>query len=102
MNGGFHLEDAITIVGLGGLVEGFDIFRLADLIDAQDPKFSEFHWQRLFQAGGVPTTMSQMLAEWKTSETSNIKALKTAEHFISTIRWGSDPCAPPLKRIGLS
>ena len=78
--GGFHLEDAITFVGLEGLVQGFDVFLLADLIDAQDPKFSEFHWHRLFQAGGVPTTMSQMLAEWKTSETCDVKALKIVEH----------------------
>ena len=78
--GGFHLEDAITFVGLEGLVQGFDVFLLADLIDAQDPKFSEFHWHRLFQAGGVPTTMSQMLTEWKTSETCDVKALKIVEH----------------------
>ena len=50
--GGFPLEDAITFLGLEGLVQGFEVFLPVDLIDAQDPKFSEFHWHRLFQAGG--------------------------------------------------
>jgi len=71
---GANLEDAVTFASLQCLLQGFDVFFLVDLIAVNNAKYASFHWERLFQAGGVPTTMTQILAEWELSETSSTLA----------------------------
>jgi Isochorismatase family len=77
---GTHLEDAVTFTSLHCLLQGFDVFVLVDLIAVANAKYANFHWERLFQAGGVPTTMTQILAEWELSETSPTLVTQIKSH----------------------
>ena len=81
---GSNLEDAITFECLEALAEGFDVFLPTDLIIVSRPNFATFHWDRLKQAGAVPTTMAQMLDEWSLSSqdiTMNSKIKTLAAEF---------------------
>ena len=61
---GSNLEDAVTFECLEALAYGFDVFLPSDLIEVSDFNFVSLHWDRLKQAGAVPTTIIQMLNEW--------------------------------------
>jgi Isochorismatase family len=61
---GSYLESAITFVTLEALLQGFDVYVLADLISIATPTYERLYWGRLTQAGAVPTTLSQIIAEW--------------------------------------
>ena len=65
--GGSHLETAITFVSLEALLQGCDVYLLADVITVSAPRYELLHWQRLCQAGVVPTTLSQIIEEWGVS-----------------------------------
>lgn len=75
---GADLGTAITLVTLEALAIGFDVYLLGDLIASPDKTHENLYWQRLIQAGAVPTTMVQMLAEWLSAETvpENVKKLQ--------------------------
>jgi nicotinamidase-related amidase len=64
---GSYLESAITFVTLEALVQGFDVYLLADLISIVNRTYERLSWDRLIQAGAVPTTLSQIIAEWTVS-----------------------------------
>ena len=66
---GSHLEDAVTFECLEALAYGFDVFLPSDLIEVSDFNFVSLHWDRLKQAGAVPTTITQMLNEWSVCAT---------------------------------
>lgn len=61
---GFWLETVVTFMALPALASGFDVFLLMDAApclaeDAREPSSN-----RLVQAGVVPTTTHQLIAEW--------------------------------------
>ena len=60
---GSHLESPITFVTLEALVQGLDVYVLADLISIANPTYERLSWDRLIQAGAVPTNLSQIIAE---------------------------------------
>ena len=74
--GGSYLETAITFVSLEALFQGFDVYLLGDLITVSTPKYERLHWQRLCQAGVVPTTLSQIIEEWGVSSVDDEIARK--------------------------
>ena len=82
---GTDLADAVTAICLEALAIGYDVFLLTDLITISDEKYSVFHWERLFQAGAVPTTMSQMMSEWIVSET-DVKVTKDVKQLAEEFR----------------
>ena len=61
---GSNLEDAVTFQCLEASAHRFDVFLPSDLITVSKPMFASLHWDRLKQAGAIPTTMVQMLSEW--------------------------------------
>jgi Isochorismatase family len=65
---GAHLEDSITLIALEALAQGYDVYLPGDLIVTSNKQLEKFHWERLFQAGSVPTTMAQILVEWLSRE----------------------------------
>ncbi len=65
---GSHIESDVTFLALRALAEGFDVYLLTDLISSQDHTFNTVYQTRLFQAGAVLTTMSQLLQEWRSAE----------------------------------
>lgn len=67
--GGAYLEDAVTFASMEALAGGYDVYLLSDLIAVSNKKYARFLWTRLFQAGAVPTTMTQLLLEWAASTT---------------------------------
>jgi len=70
---GSNLETAITFVALEALAHGFDVYLLMDFIEQPDKELSQFHVQRLQQAGTVSTTLIQLLGEWSiTSESEEL------------------------------
>jgi len=58
------------------LAEGFDVYLLGDTFIPTDSSYSNLYWNRLIQAGVVPTTMVQMIAEWIASDTDPEKSQK--------------------------
>jgi nicotinamidase-related amidase len=65
---GADVESHITFLTLRALAEGFDVYLLSDLMASRDRQFTRIFQLRLFQAGAVPTTMTQFLLEWQTAE----------------------------------
>ena len=68
MIAGSHIESDVTFLSLRALAEGFDVYLLTDLISSQDHTFNTVYQTRLFQAGAVLTTMSQLMQEWRSAE----------------------------------
>ena len=68
------IESHITFLTLRALAEGFDVYLLSDLMASRDRQFTRIFQARLFQAGAVPTTMSQFLSEWQTAESDTALA----------------------------
>jgi hypothetical protein len=61
---GFWLETTVTFVALPALASGFDVFVLTDLTPARADRAHRPAAHRLFQAGVVPLTTHQLVAEW--------------------------------------
>ena len=66
------LEREVTLFALHALAEGLDVFILADLISIENDKYEKRYWERLIQAGVVPTTFSQTIVEWIASESDPV------------------------------
>jgi nicotinamidase-related amidase len=73
---GGTLESEVTILAMNGLAHGFDVYLLGDMLIQTDNGYSNLYWNRLIQAGVVPTTMVQMIAEWIASESNEMTASK--------------------------
>jgi hypothetical protein len=99
---GSHLETAITFVTLEALVQGFDVYVLADLILIANRTYERLYWDRLIQAGAVPTTLSQIIAEWTVSSCDSEQAQKLQKLAIAFKTLIIEATAPPLSRTGLS
>ena len=89
---GADLGNSITLVALEALATGYDVYLLGDLIASPDKAHENLYWQRLIQAGAVPTTMTQMLAEWLSAETvpdnvENLRLLKDAFLKLGEYKW---------------
>lgn len=67
------LEGEVTILCMTGLALGFDVYVFGDMLISTDDSYNNLYWNRLIQAGVVPTTMIQMLAEWVAAETDKTK-----------------------------
>ena len=81
---GGTLEKDVTVIAMNGLAEGFDVYLLGDTFIQTDSSYSNLYWNRLIQAGCVPTTMIQMIAEWIASDADAAKSQKiksNAERF---------------------
>ena len=65
---GVDLEESISIVVLEALARGFKVFLLADFIHPSDNYLAKFCWDRLIQAGAIPTTTLQIGLEIASSE----------------------------------
>jgi hypothetical protein len=99
---GSHLESAITFATLEALFQGFDVYVLGDLISISNPTYERLSWDRLIQAGAVPTTLSQIIAEWTVSSCDSEQAQKLQKLAIAFKTWIIEATAPPLSRTGLS
>lgn len=79
---GSCLETAITFVALEALAYGLDVYLLMDFIEQPDKQFSQFHVQRLQQAGTVSTTFIQFLGEWSITSDSEELTILIAESSV--------------------
>ena len=71
--GGLWLEDTVTFAALDALAHGFDTYLLTDLTICRHDNLRAAAMDRLLQAGVVPTTVRQMVAEWlATSQDRNV------------------------------
>lgn len=61
---GFWLETIVTFMALPALASGFDVFLLMDAAPCLAENAREPSSNRLVQAGVVPTTTHQLIAEW--------------------------------------
>lgn len=61
---GFWLETTATFIALPALASGFDVFVLTDATPARTEEARRPAADRLFQAGVVPLTTHQLVAEW--------------------------------------
>jgi isochorismatase family protein len=62
--GGFWLETTVTFLALQALAAGFEVFVLMDAAPASAEASARPAADRLLQAGAVPITTSQLIAEW--------------------------------------
>ena len=60
---GVDLEESVSLFTLEALAFGVEVFLLADLIQVMDERTSRYCWDRLVQAGAVPTTIVQVALE---------------------------------------
>ena len=98
---GLNLEDAITFGCLEALAYGFDVFLLIDLIDVLQPNLAALHWDRLLQAGAVPSSFGQVLNEWAfcSTDSSQIEKIEFVAREFKKLKISR---APPLARNELS
>ena len=78
---GADLEDHVTVCALQALAEGFDVYLLSDLIAARERRHARVLEFRLYQAGAVPTTLSQFLYQWLACEPTAERKAKLASIF---------------------
>ena len=85
---GPQLEDVVTFLTLEALAFGFDVYLLTDAIETLSPSIASFHWDQLYQAGAVPTSVAQMLREWAvtSSDSSVVKKICECEIEFKTIK----------------
>jgi hypothetical protein len=69
---GSDLEQGVSLVTLEALAIGFEVFLVADLIPASDERVAKFCWDRLVQAGAVPTTVTQVSLEIISSDRTEV------------------------------
>ncbi|MDE2446542.1 MAG: isochorismatase family protein [Alphaproteobacteria bacterium] len=82
---GIELEESVSLFTLEALAFGFEVFLLGDLIKASDERMSKYCWDRLVQAGAVPTTLPQVALELATSNQNSASAPDVKE-MLSTYR----------------
>ena len=78
---GAYLEDHVTVCALQALAEGFDVYLLSDLITARERRHARVLEFRLYQAGAVPTTLSQFLYQWLACEPDGARKAKLKSVF---------------------
>jgi nicotinamidase-related amidase len=61
---GFWLDTTVTFLALPALASGFDVFVLMDATPASTDTSGRPAADRLLQAGAVPITTRQLIAEW--------------------------------------
>ena len=61
---GFWLETTVTFLALPALASGFEVFVLMDATPASADTSARPAADRLLQAGAVPITTRQLIAEW--------------------------------------
>jgi hypothetical protein len=61
---GFWLETTVTFLALPALASGFEAFVLMDATPASTDASARPAADRLLQAGAVPITTRQLIAEW--------------------------------------
>jgi nicotinamidase-related amidase len=61
---GFWLETTVTFLALSALASGFEVFVLMDATPASAATSARPAASRLLQAGAVPITTRQLIAEW--------------------------------------
>ncbi len=61
---GFWIETSVTFIALPALASGFDVFIIMDATPARVEDARRAAVDRLLQAGAVPTTTRQLVAEW--------------------------------------
>jgi hypothetical protein len=61
---GFWLETTVTFLALPALASGFEVFVLMDVTPASADTSARPAADRLLQAGAVPITTRQLIAEW--------------------------------------
>lgn len=61
---GFWLETSVTFVALHALAAGFDVSLVMDATPSYTKEAREHSSNRLLQAGAVPMTTHQLVAEW--------------------------------------
>jgi hypothetical protein len=61
---GFWLETTVTFLALPALASGFEVFVLMDATPASAETSARPAADRLLQAGAVPITTRQLIAEW--------------------------------------
>lgn len=62
--GGAQAETVLTFTALSALEEGFDVYLLRDLCLGASDLLAETAAMRLVQAGAVPVSVVQVIAEW--------------------------------------
>jgi nicotinamidase-related amidase len=80
---GFWLETTITFAALGALAAGFDVFIVMDATPPRTAAARSPAINRLLQAGGVPTTTYQLIAEW-TETTADPEERAALSAIVST------------------
>jgi hypothetical protein len=77
--GGFWLETTVTFLAIPALAHGFEVFILMDATPAQKSIASTPATNRLLNAGAVPITMHQLVAEWsEASPDPNVRSALSA------------------------
>jgi nicotinamidase-related amidase len=66
---GFWLETTVTFLALPALGAGFEVFVLMDASPARAETATRPATDRLLQAGAVPVTTHQLIAEWMEAST---------------------------------
>jgi nicotinamidase-related amidase len=80
---GFWLETTVTFTALSALAAGFDVFIIMDATPPGTADARSAAINRLLQAGGVPTTTHQLIAEW-TETTSDLQERAALSLLVST------------------
>lgn len=62
--GGAMAETALTFLALSALEDGYDVYLLRDLISGASESLAETAVARMIQAGAVPVSTMQVIAEW--------------------------------------
>jgi hypothetical protein len=82
---GSELEESVSLFTLEALAFGLEVFLLGDLIQASDERMSKFCWDRLVQAGAVPTTLPQVALELAFAD-PNIATASNVKELLSVYR----------------
>ncbi len=82
---GIELEESVSLFTLEALAFGLEVFLLGDLILSSDERMSKFCWDRLVQAGAVPSTLPQVALELAFSA-PNIAAASEVKELLSVYR----------------
>ena len=80
---GIELEASVSLFTLEALAFGLEVFLLGDLIKASDERMSKFCWDRLVQAGAVPTILPQVALELATSNQISVTAPEVKEMLLT-------------------
>ncbi len=82
---GNDLEQGVSLLTLEALAIGFEVFLVADFIPASDERIAKYCWDRLVQAGAVPTTITQVTLEIISNDRTEA-AQSEIKEFLSDFR----------------